>query len=123
MLQQKKRFMYDCVRFVDESNSSQPQIREVGFVEFDSMTADSFAYKEFLKFLDHGNLDIGNLCGQGYNEATVMAGKFPEFDTNFAKTTQSIVAIATAIYIIYRSSTCEKVPEIRNLYGFLRAST
>ena len=47
MLQQKKRFTYDCIRFVDESNSSQLQVREVGFVEIDSMIADSFAYINF----------------------------------------------------------------------------
>ena len=64
-----------CIRFVDESHSD-PQVREefVGFVQLDSTDA-AFISEAILQFLKDCNLNISNLRGQGYDGASVMAGK------------------------------------------------
>ena len=65
-----------CLRFVDESHPHQPEVREefIGFVQLEKTDADSIS-KSILEFLENCNLDISNLRGQGYDGASVMAGK------------------------------------------------
>lgn len=65
-----------CLRFVDESHPSQPEVREEfsGFIQLENTNADSIS-RSILEFLENCNLDIGNLRGQGYDGASVMAGK------------------------------------------------
>ena len=65
-----------CLRFVDQSSSAHPEVREefVGFVKMDSTDAASIS-EAILQFLRDCNLDIANLRGQGYDGASVMAGK------------------------------------------------
>lgn len=120
-----KEQMSICLRFVDE-NSCQPDVREefLGFIELDNTTADSIA-KEIMKFLDDCNLDVAYLRGQGYDGASVMAGKVSGVSTQILKQQPK------ALYChcqghnlnLVISSTCVKVPEIRNLFGFLGTLT
>jgi len=115
-----------CLRFVDESNPRQPEVREefVGFIELESTTADCIT-KEILKFLGLCSLDISNLRGQGYDGASAMAGKVSGVST------QILQKQPKALYCHCRghnlnlviSSTCSKVPEIRNLFGFVNTLT
>ena len=65
-----------CLRFVDETQPCQAEVREkfIGFIRLENTDADSIC-KGILEFLQECNLDIGNLRGQGYDGASVMAGK------------------------------------------------
>ena len=115
-----------CFRFVDESKHHQPEIREefVGFVKLQKADADTI-YKEIMEFIRDCNLDVANLRGQGYDGASVMAGKV----TGVA--TQILRQQPKAMYCHCRahnlnlvvSSTCKQVPEIRNLFDTLRNLT
>ena len=115
-----------CLRFVDERNPCQPEVREelVGIVDLESTTADCIA-KEILKFLGLCSLEISNLGGQGYDGASVMAGKVSGVSTQILKKQPK------ALYCHCRghnlnlviSSTCSKVPEIRNSFGFVGTLT
>ena len=74
-----------------------------------------------LQFLKDCNLSIGSLHGQGYDGASVMAGK------GSGVSTQILEVQPRAIYHHCRghnrnffiSSTCKQVPDIRNLFDSL----
>ena len=112
-----------CIRFVDESTPDQPQVREefVGFVQLDRTSA-AFISEAILQFLKDCNLNISNLRGQGYDGASVMAGKVSGVST------QILEAQPRAMYHHCRghnlnlviSSACNQVPEIRNLFDSVR---
>ena len=112
-----------CIRFVDESTPDQPQVREefVGFVQLDR-TSVAFISEAILQFLKDCNLNISNLHGQGYDGASVMASKVSGVST------QILEAQPRAMYHHCRghnlnlviSSSCNQVPEIRNLFDSVR---
>ena len=112
-----------CIRFVDESTPDQPQVREefVGFVQLDRTSA-AFISEAILQFLKDCNLNISNLRGQGYDGASVMAGKVSGVSTRILE------AQPRAMYHHCRghnlnpviSSSCNQVPEIRNLFDSVR---
>ncbi len=90
----------------------------------DSTDAASIA-KSILRFLKDCNLDISNLRGQGYDGASVMAGKVSGISTRILQQQPR------ALYHHCRghnlnlviSSSCKQVPEIRNLFDSLGALT
>lgn len=61
-----------CVCFVDD----KPEVREefLGFVRLDSADAESIS-SSLLTFLSSCNLDLSYIRDQGYDGASVMAGK------------------------------------------------
>ena len=58
-----------CIRFVDESTSSQPQVREefIGFVRLDRTNA-GFISEAILRFLKDCNLNISTFVTKGMME-------------------------------------------------------
>ena len=115
-----------CLRFVDESHPHQPEVREefIGFVQLEKTDADSIS-KSILEFLENCNLDISNFRGQGYDGASVMAGKVSGVSAQILNRQPKILYCHCRGHNLnlVTSSTCGSVPEIRNLFGFLGTLT
>lgn len=113
-----KEQMAICIRYV-ESDGFEFQVREefVGFVELESTDAESISVA-IIDYLKVCQLDIANLRGQGYDGAAVMSGKVSGVCTRI----QSIQPRALYHHCrahtlnLVLSSSCHKVPDIRNLF-------
>lgn len=110
-----------CIRFVDES-SSKVEVREefIGFVELEKADAGSIA-AAIVKTLEDCELDISYLRGQGYDGASVMSGKVSGVCTRIQQIQPKALyqhCRAHTLNLVL-SSSCNQVPEIRNLFDSL----
>ena len=114
-----------CIRFVDEE-SSEPIIREefLGFVKLDRADAVSIS-EAIIGFLKENNLDMNNLRGQGYDGASVMAGRVCDVSTKICQLQPKALyqhCRAHNLNLVI-SSSCKQVPDIRNLFDSIGSLT
>jgi hypothetical protein len=106
------------------------EVREefLGFVELERTDA-AYVSEAILKFLSGCGLELDNLRDQGYDSASVMAGKVSGVSTRILKDQPRAEyhdCHAHNLNLVIASS-CRQVPDIRNLFDslltwFLRAS-
>ena len=106
-----------CIRFVHQSGTNKPQVREefVGFVQLIDTDAAAIS-GAILKFLGECNLDLSNLRGQGYDGASVMAGKVAGVSTRILEKQERALYFhcrAHSLNLVIAAS-CKQIPEIRN---------
>ncbi len=111
-----------CIRFVDD----KPEVREefLGFVKLDSADAVTIS-ASLLSFLSSCNLDLSHLRGQGYDGASVMAGKVSGVSARILEEQPRAMYVHCRAHNLNLvvSSSCKQVPEIRNLFDSLGALT
>ena len=78
-----------------------------------------------LKFLGECNLDLSNLRGQGYDGASVMAGKVAEVSARILEKQEKALYFhcrAHSLNLVIAAS-CKQIPEIRNLFDSVSSLT
>ena len=111
-----------CIRFVDD----KPEVCEefLGFVRLDGTNAESIS-TSLLSFLNGCNLDLSTLRSQGYDGASVMAGKVSGVSAKILQRQPHAWYFhcrARNLNLVV-SSPCKQVPEIRNLFDSLGSLT
>ena len=96
----------------------------IGFVKLDDTDAKSIS-EAILKFIDDSNLDISNLRGQGYDGASVMAGRVTGVSKHILdKQLRASYHHCRAHNLnLVISSSCKQVPDIRNLFDSIGTLT
>lgn len=88
-----------CVCFVDD----KPEVREefLGIVRLDSADAESIS-SSLLTFLSNCNLDLSYIRGQGYDGASVMAGKVSGVSARIWNSNH-MLCMSTVAHITFKS--------------------
>ena len=114
-----------CIRYVERIGTSGDdfEVREefIGFVELEKADAESISSK-IVEYLKKCALDLCNLRGQGYDGATVMSGKVSGVCTRIQQIQPRALYHHCRSHVLnlVLSSSCQEVPDIRNLFCFIK---